>query len=258
MSLGKRITSLLLVCACILLPLTGCAHDAREGDTELTPAASPSDSDWEEMQENVVLENDRIRFTLDAATTHFTVCDKRTGRVYSSVPAEEIAFGAEEIAARSCSELTLHYYEEQSDVNYMYSTADSVAMDNYSIRSNGTAVRVYYRFGSMDTVLPLVLDEESEEFLELINPEIIVQSGEQTGLEGCLSVPGKWGIVTRPNRVRVRAQDRDGAWFEAEAEGLTARAFCHEIEHLDGHLFIEHIDHFLTEEELKEYLEDEE
>ena len=75
---------------------------------------------------------------------------------------------------------------------------------------------------------------------------------------GCLSVPGKWGIVTRPNRVRVRAQDRDGDWFEAEAEGLTARAFCHEIEHLDGHLFVEHIDHFLTEEELKEYLEDEE
>ena len=104
----------------------------------------------------------------------------------------------------------------------------------------------------------LVLDEESEEYLELINPEIIAQSGEQTGLEGCLSLPGKWGIVTRPNRVRVRAQDRDGVWFEAEAEGLTARAFCHEIEHLDGHLFIEHIDHFLTDEELKEYLEDEE
>ena len=104
----------------------------------------------------------------------------------------------------------------------------------------------------------LVLDEEAEEYLELINPEIIAQSGEQTGLEGCLSVPGKWGIVTRPNRVRVRAQDRDGNWFEAEAEGLTARAFCHEIEHLDGHLFVEHIDHFLTEEELKDYLEDEE
>ena len=87
----------------------------------------------------------------------------------------------------------------------------------------------------------LVLDEEAEEYLELINPEIIAQSGEQTGLEGCLSVPGKWGIG-----------------FEAEAEGLTARAFCHEIEHLDGHLFVEHIDHFLTEEELKDYLEDEE
>ena len=104
----------------------------------------------------------------------------------------------------------------------------------------------------------LVLDEESEEYLELVNPEIIAQSGEQTGLEGCLSLPGKWGIVTRPNRVRVRAQDRDGDWFEAEAEGLTARAFCHEIEHLDGHLFVEHIDHFLTDEELKEYLEGEE
>ena len=103
-----------------------------------------------------------------------------------------------------------------------------------------------------------VVMNEDEDIIELVNPEIVAQSGEQTGLEGCLSVPGKWGIVTRPNRVRVRAQDRDGNWFEAEAEGLTARAFCHEIEHLDGHLFVEHIDHFLTEEELKDYLEDEE
>ena len=104
----------------------------------------------------------------------------------------------------------------------------------------------------------LVLDEESEQYLELINPEIVEQSGEQTGLEGCLSVPGKWGIVTRPNVVKVRAQDRFGDWFEAEAEGLMARAFCHEIEHLDGHLYVEHIDHFLTEKELREYLEAEE
>ena len=103
-----------------------------------------------------------------------------------------------------------------------------------------------------------VVMNEDDEIIELVNPEIIATDGEQTGLEGCLSVPGKWGIVTRPNRVRVRAQDRDGDWFEAEAEGLTARAFCHEIEHLDGHLFVEHIDHFLTEEELKDYLEDEE
>ena len=106
--------------------------------------------------------------------------------------------------------------------------------------------------------LCLVLDEESEEYIELINPENIAQSGEQTGLEGGLSVPGKWGIVTRPEKVRVRAQDRFGDWFEAEGEGLTARAFCHEIEHLDGHLYTEHIDHFLTEEELREYLEEEE
>lgn len=104
----------------------------------------------------------------------------------------------------------------------------------------------------------VVMDEDSEEYLELVNPEIVAQSGEQTGLEGCLSVPGKWGIVTRPERVRVRAQDRDGNWFEAEGEELTARAFCHEIEHLDGHLYTEHIDHFLSDEELREYLEQEE
>ena len=98
----------------------------------------------------------------------------------------------------------------------------------------------------------LVINDE-EEILELINPEIIHTEGEQTGPEGCLSVPGKFGMVTRPNVVRVRAQDRFGDWFEAEGEELTARCFCHELEHLDGHLYVEHIDHFLTEEELQAY-----
>ena len=65
----------------------------------------------------------------------------------------------------------------------------------------------------------LVLDEETEEYLELINPEIVSRRGEQTGLEGCLSVPGKWGIVTRPETVKVRAQDRHGRWFEVERTG---------------------------------------
>ncbi len=98
----------------------------------------------------------------------------------------------------------------------------------------------------------IVFDDE-EEILELINPEIVSASGEQTGVEGCLSLPGKWGMVTRPDHVRVRAQDRFGRWFETEGEGLTARAFCHEIDHLDGHLFAEHIDRFLTEEEVEAY-----
>ena len=84
--------------------------------------------------------------------------------------------------------------------------------------------------------------------------EIIATDGEQTGLEGCLSIPGKYGVVTRPYTVRVRAQDRDGAFCEVEDEALTARCFCHEIEHLDGHLFVEHTDHLLTEEELEEYI----
>lgn len=97
----------------------------------------------------------------------------------------------------------------------------------------------------------VVVDTGEEGVLELINPEIISQSGEQTGLEGCLSVPGKWGIVTRPNVVKVRAQDREGNWFEVEGEGLTARAFCHELVHLDGHLYTEVADRMLTPEEVE-------
>ena len=98
----------------------------------------------------------------------------------------------------------------------------------------------------------LVIDDD-DKVMELINPEILLQEGEQTGPEGCLSVPGKFGMVTRPNHVRVRAQDRYGNWFEAEGEGLVARCFCHEMVHLDGHLYTEHIDRFLTDEELEAY-----
>ena len=99
----------------------------------------------------------------------------------------------------------------------------------------------------------VVIDGGEDEMLELVNPEILEQSGEQSGPEGCLSVPGKWGMVSRPNFVRIRAQDRYGDWFEAEGDELMARCFCHEIEHLDGHLYVEHIDHFLSEEELEAY-----
>ena len=103
----------------------------------------------------------------------------------------------------------------------------------------------------------LVLDEESEEYLELINPEIIAQSGEQTGLEGCLSLPGKWGLVTRPEYAKVRAQDRHGDWYEYEGEDLTARCFLHEIDHLDGHMYTEFAEKMLTQEELDERLKQE-
>ena len=99
-----------------------------------------------------------------------------------------------------------------------------------------------------------VVQNEDDEVIELINPEIIYTEGEQTGLEGCLSVPGKYGIVTRPEVVRVRAQDRNGDFFEVEDSDLTARCFCHEIEHLDGHLFVEHTDHLMTEAELEEFI----
>lgn len=89
-----------------------------------------------------------------------------------------------------------------------------------------------------------------EQIIELINPEIIEADGEQRGQEGCLSVPGIYGIVTRPEHVRVRAQDRYGNTFEAEGTGLTARCFCHEIDHLNGHLFTERAERLLSEEEL--------
>lgn len=98
----------------------------------------------------------------------------------------------------------------------------------------------------------VVLVDTGDEILELINPEIIHTEGEQTGLEGCLSVPGKYGIVTRPNFVTVRAQDRFGEWFEAEGEELIARCFCHELAHLDGQLYVEIADRMLTQEELEE------
>ena len=99
----------------------------------------------------------------------------------------------------------------------------------------------------------IVLDGEN--YLELVNPEIILQEGEQDGLEGCLSVPDVWGLVKRPEHVIVRAQDRDGNTFEAEGWDLTARAFCHELDHLDGHLFTEKVYHYLEGEELEEYLQ---
>lgn len=96
----------------------------------------------------------------------------------------------------------------------------------------------------------VVVVDTGEEMLELVNPEILETSGEQNGPEGCLSVPGRYGMVKRPNQVRVRAQDRDGNWFEVEGEGLMARCFCHECEHLDGHLYTEKVSRFLTDQEM--------
>ena len=97
----------------------------------------------------------------------------------------------------------------------------------------------------------LFLVDTGEEILECINPEIVETSGEQIGLEGCLSVPGKYGVVKRPNVVKIRAQDRNGEWFEAEGEELIARCFCHEYAHLDGQLYTEVAERMLTNEELE-------
>ena len=95
----------------------------------------------------------------------------------------------------------------------------------------------------------VMLDDGS--YLEIINPEIIERKGTQSDVEGCLSIPGVWGIVERPMTVTVRAQDRLGNEFTRKAEGFTARAFCHEIDHLDGHLFTDFVTEYIDPEELE-------
>ncbi len=97
----------------------------------------------------------------------------------------------------------------------------------------------------------VVVVDTGKEVLELVNPELLETDGEQEGAEGCLSIPGKYGLVKRPYYAKVRAQDRDGNWFEAEGEELTARCFCHEIDHLDGIIYTEVMERYLTDEELQ-------
>lgn len=101
-----------------------------------------------------------------------------------------------------------------------------------------------------------LVEYEEGNTIELINPEIIEIDGEQTGLEGCLSLPGKWGIVTRPETVTVRAMNREGEIVTHTASGLGARAFCHEIEHMDGIIYTDRADRMLTPEEVEEMFEE--
>lgn len=94
----------------------------------------------------------------------------------------------------------------------------------------------------------VIQTEDDGEIIELINPEIIAESGSQNDSEGCLSVPGVYGEVERPMVVTVKAQDRNGEFFEITGEGLLARAFCHEIEHLEGKLFLDRVTKFVERE----------
>lgn len=103
----------------------------------------------------------------------------------------------------------------------------------------------------------VIVVDANDQMLELVNPEILSQEGEQEGFEGCLSVPGRWGVVKRPQKAKVRAQDRNGNFFEVEGEDIVARCFCHEIDHLDGHLFSELADRLYTNEELEELMAEE-
>ena len=98
----------------------------------------------------------------------------------------------------------------------------------------------------------LFVIDVGEGLLEFINPEILETSGTQNGPEGCLSFPGEYGLVERPNYVKVKAQNRNGEWFELEGEELLARALCHENDHLNGVVFKDKMSRALSEEEMAE------
>ena len=104
--------------------------------------------------------------------------------------------------------------------------------------------------GILRRVVVVDITEDHSGLREMVNPEIIETSGSQTGREGCLSVPERQGIVTRPEKVKVRYQDRHGKAWELETEGFEARAICHEVDHLNGVLYVDKMDRELTEEEI--------
>ena len=106
--------------------------------------------------------------------------------------------------------------------------------------------------GILKRVVTIDVSEEGDSPIVLINPVIVEADGEQVGDEGCLSVPGKAGKVTRPNRVKVRAFDRNMNEFEMEGEGLLARAFCHELDHLDGKLYVDLVEGSLRDVNVEE------
>ena len=118
-------------------------------------------------------------------------------------------------------------------------------------RANGVGLAAP-QVGILRRVAVIDISPEQDGVIELVNPQIIAYSGEQCGNEGCLWFPGQWGIVKRPNYVKVRAQDRFGEEFEIEGKELLARAFCHEIDHLNGVVFKEVADRMLTPKEIEE------
>ena len=108
--------------------------------------------------------------------------------------------------------------------------------------------------GILRRVAVVDVTEDHSGLLELINPVIIEEDGTQTGREGCLSVPGRQGVVTRPMKVKVRYQNRKGQEMEIETEGFEARAICHELDHLDGKLYIDRMERELTQEEIEGHI----
>ena len=121
-------------------------------------------------------------------------------------------------------------------------------MTQTMIHANGVGL-AGPQIGYMRRVCVVLDTLDNDKIIEMVNPEVVATEGEQTGSEGCLSFPNKFGMVTRPHIVTVRAQDRNGEWFTVQSHDLTARAFLHEIDHLDGHVFTEKVTEYINMDE---------
>lgn len=127
-------------------------------------------------------------------------------------------------------------------------------MTQTMIHANGVGL-AGPQIGYMRRVCVVLDTLDNDKIIEMVNPEVVATEGEQTGSEGCLSFPNKFGMVTRPRIVTVRAQDRNGEWFTVQSHDLTARAFLHEIDHLDGHVFTEKVTEYINMDDEEDEVE---
>lgn len=127
-------------------------------------------------------------------------------------------------------------------------------MTQTMIHANGVGL-AGPQIGYMRRVCVVLDTLDNDKIIEMVNPEVVATEGEQIGSEGCLSFPNKFGMVTRPRIVTVRAQDRNGEWFTVQSHDLTARAFLHEIDHLDGHVFTEKVTEYINMDEEEDEVE---
>ncbi len=147
----------------------------------------------------------------------------------------EIRVEGDEILTKRCKEVKVFNEKLHTLLDDMYETMQKAGGVGLAAPQVGILKRA-------------VIIDVGEGLVELINPEIISQKGTQNGSEGCLSVPGVYGMVERPETVTVRAQDRNGRRFKMTGQGLMARAMCHEVEHLEGILFREHVTEYCEKE----------
>lgn len=170
----KRATAVSLIIAVIASVSVGCGGKSELTNEQLKTEISQDDSGWQAADGTVTLENSRIKFSLDAATTHFTVTDKKTNRTALSAAPDGVEFTSEDISAKMKSEISITYYSDQSDAYHMHSATDSVEKESFRVLTDGKTVRVYYTMGEKDELVPELFDEESfESLLDRLNDDVL-------------------------------------------------------------------------------------